>query len=84
MIDENKMIHAPKLLKNQEDIPKITKKYVILFDENRYGFTWNNMIQAINLMSEWGWRCINISTSPGSQAIITGRGFYHYALMEKM
>ena len=83
MIDENKMIHAPILLRNQDDVPKITKKYVILFDQTISGFTWDNMIQAINLMSDYYWRCVNISTSLGSQVPITGRAFYCYALMEK-
>lgn len=81
MIDENRMITAPMLLKNKEDIPKITKNYVILENQTLTGSTWDDMIQAINVMSEHGWKCINISTMHNTSGI---KSSHCYALMEKI
>lgn len=81
MIDENRMITAPMLLKNKEDIPNITKNYVLIEDQSISGHTWDNMIQAINVMSEYGWKCINISTMHNISGI---KSSHCYALMEKI
>ena len=80
MIEENKMIDATDILRNPSDIQKITKKYVILNDQaGLRRKTFDNMIQAINLMSEHAWGCVNISTM-----YVESGALLMYALMEKI
>ena len=77
--DVNRMIDVKHLLGDEYvfNIQKSSVKYVILFDSTT-GKDLNNMVKAINVMSQNGWRCINITSSGGGGRIVM------YALMEKL
>jgi len=66
---------------NEQLIEKLTDvKYVLLQDKSA-GFTFDNMIKAINLFARKGWKCVTISTHTYGERL--GMDNLIYALMEK-
>jgi len=57
------------------------KKYVIIMD-HASGKIFNNMIKAINLFADKGWKCVNITVMASGERL----GLTHviYALMEQI
>jgi len=76
-----KMLDAKDIVKKPEVIDEIKGNYEIISDSTQTG-TLNNMNQAINLMSQKGWRCVGmpIAAQAGS---LTGYRIVAFALMER-
>lgn len=76
------MISAPVIVGNPEVIDKIENKYQIIFDQALTYPKFDNLNQAINIMAQKGWKCVNI-TSLNVAAGFKGTATFLYALMEK-
>ena len=66
---------------NEQLIEKLTDvKYVLLQDKSA-GFSFDNMIKAINLFAEKGWKCVNITAYAHGERL--GLDNVMYALLER-
>jgi hypothetical protein len=65
---------------NEQLIENLTEKYVLIQDKAA-SFTFDNMIKAINLFAEKGWRCVNITAYSHGERL--GLDNVIFALMEK-
>lgn len=76
----DKMLNVKKV--NEDLINKITNetKYAILYDKAA-GNEFHNMVKAINLFAQNGWRCVNISVARYGERL--GEDHLIYALLEK-
>ena len=82
------MLDASEIIRNANILTNIHSKYVLVFDRSVASFTFDNLVIAINLMAEKGWRCVNVTVSPtvrgaGPALRIGLEGINMYALMEK-
>ena len=74
------MIMASEIL-SDFDLKKLTEKYVIITDisTNIENVKFNDLLNAINKLSKYGWSCINISSN---FVPIKSGAIYFYALLE--
>lgn len=70
------MLFAPNIVSNPEIISEIDGKYQIIYDQSITDFKFDNLNEAICMMSEKGWRCVNITVFYDKFRVM-------YALMEK-
>jgi len=73
-------INVKNLKNNPELLGSIVDRYTILQDNSVVG-TCDNLLRAINVMAEKGWRCVNIAVYRDVALGIVTVNFY--ALMEK-
>ena len=66
------------VLVNPEKIDKVKDRYVVLFDEVPEGKDFHDMDNAIKLMTEKGWRCVDMVLLKSSTYVLV------HALMEKV
>ena len=81
-MSEAKMIFAPDIIKKPEVIDKIETKYQIIYDQALTNVKFDKLNQAINIMAQKGWKCVNI-TSMNMPGVFKGAATILYALMEK-
>lgn len=72
-------IEAKKV--NEETIKGIGDSYVLLYDKSHV-YTFENLIKAINLFSDCGWTCINMSVATFGERL--GEEHVMYALMKRI
>ena len=81
-MNDAKMIFAPDIIRNPEIIDKIENKYQIIYDQALTSPKFDKLNQAINIMVEKGWKCVNI-TAMNLPGVFKGAATILYALMEK-
>ena len=77
------MIFAPDIVKNPQIVDKIESRYQIIYDQSLTKPRLDNINEAINIMAEKGWKCINILPM-NMPAVFKGAAIIIYALMEKL
>jgi hypothetical protein len=55
-------IEAKEILKDLSKIQEIPGRYTIIYDSSQIGLAFDNLVRAINIMANSGWRCVNISS----------------------
>jgi len=85
--DAEVSLSAQDVLNNPSVLVSITNKYLIIHDRAVAGSTFDNLVIAINVMYEHGWRCINITSTQLSRGVGPSlprfEGLFMYALMEQ-
>lgn len=68
---------ASDVLANHEKVDEVKDRYVVLFDEEPKGKDFHNMDNAVKLMMERSWRCIDMVLLKSSTSVLV------HALMER-
>lgn len=59
-MDETRTINVGELLKNSQEIYSLTGPYILLKDSSMLG-GFRNLIEAVNLLAEFGWEAVGIA-----------------------
>jgi hypothetical protein len=81
-IDPSTTIEAFKIVYEPTIVDQINGKYTMLFDFSLVGDKFDNLIKAINVMADKGWKCVNTTSFNQAGTIFSTKNLM-YALMEK-
>ena len=74
-------ITAIEIVRDSEKVQLIAGKYIIIHDSSYHNVTFDNLVKAINIMANSGWKCVNITSMNNTKGLDTNM---MYALMEKI
>ncbi|MGJ3237205.1 MAG: hypothetical protein ACFE0Q_00720 [Anaerolineae bacterium] len=78
MLDETKPIAAKEIVDDPDQIHHFIQQYVLLKDTSML-MTFKNLIEAINIMGEYGWESVGLSgdSSGNMYALIRNTHYKH-------
>jgi hypothetical protein len=65
MLDVTKAIKAKNIVDNPDDAYALNRSHIILSDQS-VGATFSNMVDAINIMYDFGWEVVSSTTNTNS------------------
>jgi excinuclease UvrABC ATPase subunit len=62
MLDESKAIKAKEIVDNPDDVFALNRSHIMISDQS-VGATFSNMVDAINILYEFGWEVVTSTYS---------------------
>lgn len=77
-MDESKAIAAADVVKNPDDVLGLVQRYILLRDQSIFKSSFDNMIQALNILANYGWEPIHMFYADSSSQMFALLENIHY------